>query len=1076
MKYKISNFRIEFYLFILFIIINKTVSYISFTFPYALSLSNGNILVIHKTGITICNILLSQIIKNITIFDNDEQILTEASLSKITSTKINNYIISIINDKIHIFNDNGGLLYVSNDSILSSSETAEYYTLGNNYYYLIGFSHSKSLYFFFYKYDFDNNNNNLVSSTKDLKNEYEIRNKALSCQYMIQISQKEVIVCFFLIYDDDYYLAIEHFLIGNNNNIIKYSNYETDYFDYDEIKCIKSIVNPEHTRALVSLYLYTGEINYFTYNINIEMDEFEYTCYDDDDRSRLQFYGLKVNYYEEIEQFLLSWIDNKGKIIIVLFDKNFNDMDDIYKYTECEKIYGYSIIYSNNALKYYIISDVNCNGKNYPINLLYGDMNYDEDEKDEKVEKKKEEVGEKEEEVGEKEKEEEEEEKEKDKEEEEKKKEKEEEEKERKEKEEEIKKEGKEEEEEEEEKGKEEEKEKEKEEKEKEEKEEKKEEPEEEKKEIKEEEEKDKHYLEEREKEKFEMENIEEIKEKEFLDQETMLKNDNECKLEKCQLCNEESVLENLCIKCNNKKEYYLLNFYSFEKPNYIDCVNNITKPPNFYFNEENNDYESCFYTCATCDHGGDGDENNCTSCELNHAKKPDFPNSTNCVIKCLYYYYYTIFDQYKCTPSAECPKDYNLMIKEKKKCIDNCQNDDLYKYQYNGECLEECPNNTYYDENENKCKDKDVNKCLLTENDLDIKIQNNITDEELEEIVRFYAKEFNYNDNHVSLYKNDIYSITLYKNSECILKLSLEIPEIDFGICEEKIKNIYEINEKLIIAIIIKKADEINYSNSISFSFYEPELGNKIPSKEICQDDNIIVVNNILYKLDTNSINLDFILNLTQQNINVFNLTDAFYTDICYHFDSPINKDIALKDRILLCFPNISLCEEDCSIKGVNLTSLTSICECKYNDIINDKIFGNYIIQQSQLEEIKELISQTNIEIISCYKDIFFSKYYISSTGFFIVICLIIVQIISMISFFYKDLYLIRKYIFTFTNQYILFLKSQKNSRSIGGNNIVPNINERKVIKCMEPSKKRNIKAIRKELIHYFFNIIYFK
>ena len=591
------------------------------------------------------------------------------------------------------------------------------------------------------------------------------------------------------------------------------------------------------------------------------MDEFEYTCYDDDDRSRLQFYGLKVNYYEEIEQFLLSWIDNKGKIIIVLFDKNFNDMDDIYKYTECEKIYGYSIIYSNNALKYYIISDVNCNGKNYPINLLYGDMNYDEDEKDEKdekVEKKKEEVGEKEEEVGEKE--------------EEKKKEKEEEEKERKEKEEEIKKEGKEEEEEEEEeeKGKEEEKEKEKEEKE--EKEEKKEEPEEEKKEIKEEEEKDKHYLEEREKEKFEMENIEEIKEKEFLDQETMLKNDNECELEKCQLCNEESVLENLCIKCNNKKEYYLLSFYSFEKPNYIDCVNNITKPPNFYFNEENNDYESCFYTCATCDHGGDGDENNCTSCEINHVKKPDFPNSTNCVIKCLYYYYYTIFDQYKCTPSAECPKDYNLMIKEKKKCIDNCQNDDLYKYQYNGECLEECPNNTYYDENENKCKDKDVNKCLLTENDLDIKIQNNITDEELEEIVRFYAKEFNYNDNHVSLYKNDIYSITLYKNSECILKLSLEIPEIDFGICEEKIKNIYEINEKLIIAIIIKKADEINYSNSISFSFYEPEIGNKIPSKEICQDDNIIVVNKILYKLDTNSINLDFILNLTQQNINVFN------------------------------------------------------------------------------------------------------------------------------------------------------------------------------------------------------------
>ena len=32
--------------------------------------------------------------------------------------------------------------------------------------------------------------------------------------------------------------------------------------------------------------------------------------------------------------------------------------------------------------------------------------------------------------------------------------------------------------------------------------------------------------------------------------------------------------------------------------------------------------------------------------------------------------------------------------------------------------------------------------------------------------------------------------------------------------------------------------------------------------------------------------------------------------------------------------------------------------------------------MEQSNLEEIKELISQTNIEIIKCYKDIFFAKY----------------------------------------------------------------------------------------------------
>ena len=519
-----------------------------------------------------------------------------------------------------------------------------------------------------------------------------------------------------------------------------------------------------------------------------------------------------------------------------------------------------------------------------------------------------------------------------------------------------------------------------------------------------------------------------------------MNKNENECEeLEKCQFCNKESISKNLCIKCNNKKEYYFLN-YEIENQNYIDCVNNITKPKNFYFNEENNDYEACFYTCATCEYGGDGIENNCTSCELNYINKPDFYNSTNCVIKCLYFYYYTIFDQYKCTPSAKCPNDYYLMIKEKRKCIDNCQNDDKYKYQYNGECLKDCPNNTYYDEYESKCKDKDIDQCLLTENQLNINAKN-ITDKELEELAYKYAIEFNYTINHISLYKNDIYLIAFYKNGECISKLSLEIPEIDFGICEIKIKNKYKIDENLIIAIITKKVDGISYSKSISYSIYEPQFGKKIPSKEICQDDNIIVMNNMLYRLDTNSINLDFILYLTMQNINVFNLTDVFYTDICYHFDSPINKDIALKDRILLCFPNVSLCEEDCFIKGVNLTSLKSICECKFNDIINDKIFGNNIMEQSQLEQIKELISQTNIEIIKCYKDLFYSKYYISSPGFFIVICFIIIQIISFITFFYKDLYLIKKYIFIITNQYILYLTIQKKSNVIGGDNIIPNI-----------------------------------
>ena len=56
--------------------------------------------------------------------------------------------------------------------------------------------------------------------------------------------------------------------------------------------------------------------------------------------------------------------------------------------------------------------------------------------------------------------------------------------------------------------------------------------------------------------------------------------------------------------------------------------------------------------------------------------------------------------------------------------------------------------------------------------------------------IIKNYAKEFNYTDNHVSIYKNGIYTITIYKNKDCISDLNLKMPKIDFGDCYTKVQN----------------------------------------------------------------------------------------------------------------------------------------------------------------------------------------------------------------------------------------------------------------------------------------------
>ena len=292
--------------------------------------------------------------------------------------------------------------------------------------------------------------------------------------------------------------------------------------------------------------------------------------------------------------------------------------------------------------------------------------------------------------------------------------------------------------------------------------------------------------------------------------------------------------------------------------------------------------------------------------------------------------------------------------------------------------------------------------------------------------MVRNYAKEFNYTSNHISKFKNNLYSVIIYKNSDCISQLSLEEPEIDFGECYKKVKNDNKIND--LIIVIITKINDFNYKKIFSYSMYEPINGYKLSINDKCENDLILMKENIFVKLNSynSNININDFLYLSKQEINIFNLSSSFYTDICYHFDYPINKDISLKDRIKLYYPNISLCEDNCLITGVNLTSLEAICECKFN-FINNNIITNNLFLQNKYEEVQEFISQTNIQIIKCYKDIFNIKYYKNNIGGFIIIILIINEIILTIIYSSRSLYFIRKYIFGLSGAYILYLSNKK-------------------------------------------------
>ena len=422
-----------------------------------------------------------------------------------------------------------------------------------------------------------------------------------------------------------------------------------------------------------------------------------------------------------------------------------------------------------------------------------------------------------------------------------------------------------------------------------------------------------------------------------------------------------------------------------------------------------------CFETCKTCKYGGDSQINNCTSCAFGYTFIPGLINTTNCITKCPYFHYYTTYVQYKCSEVSVCPKDYYLLIREKNKCIDNCTKDDEYKYQYNGECYKQCPSDSK-DNDDYICKDNNINICSLSQRTISVASQT-ITEQEKENLAKSYVKEFSYTDNHISFFNYGNSEIIFYKNYERMSDLGLEIPKVDLGDCYRKIQEKYLIEENLIIGVKGQRTIDVKYPIISSFSVYSPYNGIKLDLK-ICENEAINVQEDLSMKIDNKKQYL-YLQQLTKQNVDVFNLSSEFYQDICFYFESPIEKDIAIKDRVKLFFPNITLCENGCKIKGINSTTMKAECECKLDNLINNNALANNAFYKSQVGDIEEILNHINIEILKCSNKIFKNRKISSYKGSFIILVFIFIQVILTLFYCIVDITSLKK----IYNKYFKFI-----------------------------------------------------
>ena len=363
-----------FFLIIFFIIINQYTSNITFIYPNSLFLSNMNIFIIHKYGISICDSNLISIIRNITVFENE---LTEEDLPKIAYSYEYEIIITIIKDGIYIFDNEGSLLYKNNTKIISSTENPSYYTLvqikneNNYYYYVIGFNYNNYLHFLYYKYYIVTQANFLIFTLKNfnknvfIANSYNIFSKSLTCQYMKKAND-EALTCSFLVNPAGAYYIVIALLDVYENRIV---DRESSYFilnignDAQYIKYIKSSINMDHSRSMFCCVRESGEFSciIFIFSSNYEVLTYNYKCL-------TNYNGMKMNYFKTIEKSSLNCIDYDKKQIFIFFFNNTFFLESIFNYqNDFDNTYDYSILYNKDTDMYYIISDLNIENNYIPL-------------------------------------------------------------------------------------------------------------------------------------------------------------------------------------------------------------------------------------------------------------------------------------------------------------------------------------------------------------------------------------------------------------------------------------------------------------------------------------------------------------------------------------------------------------------------------------------------------------------------------------------------------------------------------------------------------------------------------------
>ena len=513
----------------------------------------------------------------------------------------------------------------------------------------------------------------------------------------------------------------------------------------------------------------------------------------------------------------------------------------------------------------------------------------------------------------------------------------------------------------------------------------------------------------------------------------------NKICITKCRNYSYESVLNDLCISCNNEYHYYPKYNENSNKEKFINCYNN---PEGFFLKDKN--YYQCYKTCKYCFGFGNETYNNCSECKINYTFNI-FENDHNCYEQCKYNYFFDYLNKYRCTSDYNCPHNFSKLISEKRKCIDNCSNDDIYKYEFNNICfksneinLTKLESDIYLNINNsidyfnNKYKINISNNNISNKDNIINNIKNDITNGSLNSlisnIIEGEKKDLIIKDDNINYQITSSYNQNnnKYTNSSTLI----------LGECEDILKREYKIkNNQTLIIFKIDYFQPYSLIPIIGYEIYHPVSKKKLDLSP-CKD--IFVNYNIPAYID-------------EENLFKYDPENEYYTDECYPSTSDSGTDILINDRHNeFNNNNMSLCENNCTFTRYDNETKKVNCECgiKSKQLVISEFINKTDILSYNFINKKET---SNMITMKCYYTLFTKNGLIKNIGSYILLFTILLFLISLILFYKCGYPLLENDIREIMNS------KEKNNYNL------ENINE--TINTNEKDKKKNEKSIPKTI-----------